>query len=216
MSDRPFRWAVWFASLCLLVLIGSAVVALMGCNQSPGLPSPELQPPAQAASSGTGAQKLTLDEAQREYLWQIEHHGLLLSKHGFGAIKAALVRNDAQAFHSLLAKDFTGAVYAQPREVRVTNDFLQVVRQQAAGESGLPLNGSQFVERLLAYRHSFVKPPQVAINLMKLAPAEPDNLDSPLWQGSCQLRMWGESVPGQPTEVVLNLEYGIPSLLRRI
>jgi hypothetical protein len=192
------------------MLLAFPSLALVGCNQSSGLPQPDPPGLADAASSGTSAQKLSLDEAQREYLWQIEHHGMLLSKHGFGAVKAALVANNPLALSSLLAKDFTGSVYAQPREVRVTNDFLQVVRQQDAGKPGRTLNGGEFVERLLAYRRSFAKPPQVAINLMKLAPTEPDNLESPLWQGSCQLRMWGESVPGQPTEVVLNLEYRIP------
>src|SRR5207248_1026193 len=74
----------------------------------------------------------------------------------------------------------------------------------------VPVNTVQFVERLLSYRRLFGRPPSVSISLMKLAPEERDNLESRYWKGSCLLRMWGETAPGQPTEVSLNLEYRIP------
>ncbi len=220
----------WLIAAC--VTLGG-----MGCNGAPGEPNPDTAltrsgDRATTARSGdrattgerdltadrgtTGAPsedntpKPTLDERQREYLWQIEHCGNLLVKYGFGPIKKALLCGNAQVLADLLAEDFTGAIYENPREVRVSNDFLQVVRQQEAGNQRRTLDAAQFVERLLSYRRSFSRPPKVGINLMKLAPVERDNLDSPSWQGSCLLRMWGESVPGQPMEVSLNLEYRIP------
>jgi hypothetical protein len=186
------------------------ILASTGCNRvaveptaAQGSTVPDIQEEVRTAD-------LTLDENQRNYLWQIEHYGNLLVKHGFGLIKKALIREDAQALAGLLSKDFTGAVFDQPREVHVANEFLQVVRQQEVNDRRVTMDPLQFVERLLAYRRSFSQPPSVAMNLMKLAPEERDNLDSPYWRGSCLLRLWGEAAPGQPTEVSLNLEYRIP------
>ena len=44
-----------------------------------------------------------LEKDQREYLWQVEHHGLILSRHGFSRLAQALRRNEPAAFLSLLA-----------------------------------------------------------------------------------------------------------------
>jgi hypothetical protein len=162
------------------------------------------------AAPETMATKLSLTEEQRQYLWQIEHFGNVLVKHGFGAIKLALTTGDAQALASFLAGDFTGATYAEPSEVRLSDDFVEVARRQDAGQSRLPLDPEQFVQLLLSYRRNFGRPPRVAMNLMRLAPDETDNLNSPYWRGSCLLRLWGDAAsPGRPTEITLTLEYRI-------
>ena len=68
-------------------------------------------------------------------------------------------------------------------------------------------DAEQFLARLLAYRRSFGQPPQVAINLMKLAPEEAGNLQSASWKGSCLLRLWGAAAPGQPMRLYGNLNH---------
>src|SRR5262249_51158957 len=40
----------------------------------------------------------------------------------------------------------------------------------------------------------------------KLRPSDADNLDAS-WQGTAQLRIWGQHGPGQPAEVILYLAY---------
>src|SRR5207248_2074904 len=110
--------------------------------------------PAKSESSG-----LALEEAQREFLWEVEHHGLLLGKHGFQPLAAALRRADAAALAALLAPDFTGKDLQKPREVAVRNDFAQVVRREDAGQPPAVLTAAQFVERLLEYRSKFAQPP---------------------------------------------------------
>src|SRR5438552_3748824 len=57
-----------------------------------------------------------LDQEQREFLWQVEHHGLLLSRTGFRAVADALVRADQVALRELLAPDFAGEVVREPKE----------------------------------------------------------------------------------------------------
>jgi hypothetical protein len=62
------------------------------------------------------------------------------------------------------------------------------------------------VARLFADRKKFSRPPQVKLALMALAPIDLHDLDG-LWEGTCQLRMWGEVTPGVPAEVLLYLKY---------
>jgi len=161
------------------------------------------------ASSSEEPPPLTLPSSEREYLWQLEHHGNLLTRHGFSALGGALRQGDAAALTALLSADFTGQVPQHPREARLDADFAQVIRQEDTGEQPLLLDRTQFVARLLAYRRLFPRPPQVKLALMALAPTVRGDLDS-LWQGACQLRMWGEVASGQPGEVVLYLQYRLP------
>src|SRR5258708_1577339 len=131
MIARRFRWAFWLTSLALVGLAICITIGVIGCGQRAEHIEPLTPKPDSPA-------ELTLADSQREHIWQIEHHGNLLTKHGFGAFKKALIRADAKSLATVLSKDFTGAVYDNPREVRLSNDFLQVVRQQEAGNRRVP------------------------------------------------------------------------------
>jgi hypothetical protein len=150
-----------------------------------------------------------LDEGQREYLWEIEHQGLVLSRHGFTRLADGLSQNDRSALAALLAPEFAGQTLRDPREVRVANEYVNVVRQEDGGQPAASLTTEQFIDGLLSYRKLFSRPPKVQMSLMTLAPVSRGDFDS-LWQGRCQLRMWGETSPGQPGEVVLQLQYQLP------
>jgi FG-GAP-like repeat len=202
------------ASRALALVVAAACFPLAGCNRSLGEPEAQATSVAApgkavlASQTGNPVPDLTLEESQRDYLWQIEHHGNLLAKYGFGQIKPALAKGDRKALSALLAGDFRGAIYAQPHEVRLNNDFLQVVRKQEAKERHT-LTAPEFLAQLGSFRQVFGPPPKVAMNLMKLAPEEAGNLESPIWQGSCLLRMYGQTARGEPVEISLNLEYRI-------
>src|SRR5262249_2564138 len=96
-----------------------------------------------------------MDEEQREYLWQIEHHGNVLSQVAFPALAGALKGADEKALTNLLATGFVGGLPDQPDEVSVRNDFLEVVRQTDTGKPQTKLEANQFVNRLLDYRRFF-------------------------------------------------------------
>src|SRR5262245_52576651 len=79
--------------------------------------------PASGEGTTPGAPAdLTLAKEQREYLWQVEHHGLILSRRGFSRIAKVLKDNDAGALLALFADGFEGEVPGQPREVRFERD----------------------------------------------------------------------------------------------
>lgn len=203
MSRRRRLWFIWLVSLLLLAGLGLAAYWHVSARNGT---APRLD--SAGDSSYPTRTALTLSVEEREYLWQLEHHGNVLSRHGFRALADALRRGDAAALSALLSADFTGQVAKHPRQVRLDADFAQVIRDEDAGEP-LRLDRSQFVARLLGFRRPFGRPPQIKLALMGLSPSVRGDLDS-TWQGSCQLRMWGETAARQPSEVVLSFQYRLP------
>lgn len=183
-----------------------------------------LRPPPSAAdepAAEISPPSPTMADVQRQFLWEVEHHGQVLSQRGFRLFADALSRADVQALTGLLAPDFRGQVLEQPRAVRLANDFVDIVRLEDAGHARAVLTREQFRDRLLEYRRFFTQPPKVQLALMTLSPTIRENLDSP-WQGTCQLRLWGETAPAllsaeekgagvqAPGEVTLSLQYQVP------
>jgi hypothetical protein len=198
-----------------LSLIWLALMAVAGCaSAGVYLYAHRAGSSAITVSRGTPIEEpvpaaATMDEAQREYLWQIEHHGNVLTRspYGFKALGHALSQADKPAVTRLLAPNFAGTTLGHPREeVRVANDFAEVVREQPGNGQSERLTGEQFVAELLKYRAQFSRPPKVNIALMGLRPKQHQDLDG-LWQGSGQLRMWGQMGKDQPREVILSLKY---------
>jgi hypothetical protein len=148
-----------------------------------------------------------MDEEQREFLWQVEHHGNVLAQIGFPALAGALKQADEKSLAAVLSSGFVGELPSEPGEVSLHNQFVDVVRQSDAGKTPLRFDAKQFIAKLLEYRHFFghsVKGSKIA--LMKLRPTQESNLDGP-WEGTGQLRITGEKAPGQPAEVVVYLRY---------
>jgi len=186
------RFVIWV--ICL---------ALVGCRGRASVESVQTEPESEPAAPALKV----MDEEQRQYLWQIEHHGNVLSRVGFSALAAALKQDDEKALAGLLASGFTGEIPQQPTEVLIHNEFVDVVRQTDAGKPPAKVDSAQFVSKLIEYRRFFKQSVKGAkISLMKLRPIREDNLDAP-WEGTAQLRLWGEREAGKPGEVVVYLKY---------
>src|SRR5437870_4020699 len=97
----------WSGTLGLLAacLGGILVFAYRGDRPLPQA----LEPAAESALPAVPLQS-RMDEAQRAYLWDIEHHGLLLSRYGFGPWADALSRADWDRLRGICAADFQGNV----------------------------------------------------------------------------------------------------------
>jgi hypothetical protein len=148
-----------------------------------------------------------MGQEQQANLWDIEHHGNVLTRLGFASLTTALREDDAKALAALLAPDFEGGLPREPNEVSIRNESLDVTRQMDAGKPPMRVGADQFLGKLLEYRAFFkhtVKGSKLA--LMKLRPSDDKNIDAP-WQGTGQLRIWGEREPGQPAEVIVYLAY---------
>jgi hypothetical protein len=201
-----------FRSQVLLWLFGGvvAVVAALGAYwrvSNWDRPAEDADPVCPGEGDDSDA-TLTLSESQRTYLWDIEHGGNLLVKYGFGPLTAALRKADASALLSALGEDFQGRAPQEVKETAWKSDHLTVVRRKDSGPSQVPLSRTEFVERLLDYRRQFHQEPRVKLALMKLSPLGSDD-QAETWQGTGQLRMWGEKAPGEPAEVVVYLSYTV-------
>src|SRR6516162_2576702 len=117
MLDRRLRRFLWLAPLALVVSAGLGVA----WYTTRGDAGASLAPPAASRISPAPESDtdLPLDEAQRAFLWEVEHHGLLLGRHGFQPLADALSRGDTAALGNILAEDFSGEMLSEPREVRV-------------------------------------------------------------------------------------------------
>ena len=151
----------------------------------------------------------TLPQSEREYLWQVEHHGLMLGQIAFLPLAHALEAADSDRLTSLLAGAFQGQVPSHPRKMRFRSDIATVERDQDDGEPPLLLSRDQFVGRLLEYRRELGGRPQVKVSLMSLSSERRPALDG-IWLGTCLLRIWGETTAGKPAEVTLILSFRLP------
>jgi hypothetical protein len=190
----PFTWSVG------VLLLAGAGFGAFWFTRSPSAPRAPEQPDDSMPA-------LSLPDEERARLWEIEHHGNLLAKHGFGPLAAALQKADAAALERLLAADFHGTDLERPTEAALHNELLDVVRHTDAGHTA-PVDRAGFVERLLGWRRLFATPPKVKLALMGLSPVSPASPDGP-WQGSGQLRLWGEHAKGKPAEVIVYLKYTV-------
>jgi hypothetical protein len=194
MSHRTLVW--------LGFLVVTAALGLVGFKS--------LCPTARSPDGAAGAEEeppLVLDGEQKEYLWQIEHHGNVLSRHGFKALAAALEKADGAALDRLLAPDFTGQAPPPEGGVGLHTDVLDVVRH-GPDLAPVTLGRTPFVDRLLELRRVFGPAVKAKLALMGLAPATWGDLEGP-WQGTGQLRLWGEWEKGKPAEVIAYLRYRV-------
>jgi len=202
MSHRRRLSLIWLCGLAVAACAGAGV--FLYAHRSPGDTRPDPEDPPRPV----------MDEAQRAYIWEIEHHGLTLGTYGFRPLADALSRADRPALTALLAPGFTATTLNHPRTVRFSSDYAQVVREEDAGAAPTRLDRPRFVDQLLKLRRPFTSPPRVQLALMALRPAEREQMDGP-WQGTCLLRMWGEIGKGKPAEVALHLAYRLSQPTKR-
>ena len=122
MSDRKRRSLAWLA---VFVALGISV----GCELRANRSSPASGQAAQTSPSPPSV----MATSQSEYLWDIEGHGNKLARTNYGlkALGNALSRADKKALENILADNFQGEVLGKPiEEIRVANDFCDVIRQQ--------------------------------------------------------------------------------------
>jgi len=191
------------AVLRWLCCLGFACVWAAGCADR-STPSP-----SESASPSAGEEFVLepMDSHQQAFLWDVEHHGNILSRIGFAALTKALRDGDSNALAALLAPDFTGGLLREPIQAAVHDAVLDVVRESDSGKPVQVVDGTQFLAKLLGYRATCAHSVDgCKMALMKLRPTDRENRDAP-WQGTGQLRLWGQTRRGQPAELILYLAY---------
>jgi hypothetical protein len=151
---------------------------------------------------------LTLGEKDRRFLWDAEHHGLLLAEYGFKPLAAALGKRDARAIGTMMTPAFEGRAPRQARRVAVDADFAEVSRLEGDGRSYEKLDRDGFARWLVGRLSIFGPDPAAKISVTSLRPADRDRLDG-LWIGGIRMRVWGSTARGSPAELQYYARIGI-------
>jgi hypothetical protein len=151
-----------------------------------------------------------LDEAERNYLWDIEHHANILHDVAFKRASKALAKGDGKALQEMLIEGFSAELPGNSKPVKLDTDLVHFQRSRIDDGPSVAADANQFVASLLALRALYHQEPKAKLSIMQLAPVEGRQGREGLWKGTCLLRMWGEADPGQPTEVVQQWEITVP------
>ena len=207
MAVRHFRITLLVCALMLLAVCAALATTRFTRLWSRSAAVPPVQPGvAQKIAESEDVLSAGLDANEKKLLWDIEHHGNLLTKFGFKVLADALARADVPGMTEIFAPDFCGEIPVSSQNFSVSRDFAEVSRERVDGQKYAPLDRGRFMARLMDYRLRFGQPPRVEMKLIKLAPEIRTDFAGP-WNGSCALRMSGEMGPGQPGEITLQLQY---------
>lgn len=176
------------------------------------LPTPETDVAREVVEAPAEPEPWTLEPEVREFLWDMEHHGNVLGKLGFGAIKAALIADDEDALREIVSPDFTGSTLAETDDVTVRNAVLAGVRRQPVGDERTPLDRDGLVAFLFDAVRSFHEPPRIGFGVKHISPEDPADLEKP-WYVKCFFQLRGETEPGAPREIecILKLRLARPT-----
>jgi HEAT repeat protein len=145
---------------------------------------------------------LELPEAERERLWDIEHHVNLLNQYGLAKLSAAVKAADEAAVAKILAAEFSGSEPPAGGGLKTTG--FAAVDRRAAGDKPVSLDRSQFAARLLEWRKLFDPAPSVSFNTATLGPKDAAKPDGP-WEGNVLVRVAGPAAGGGVAEVTATM-----------
>jgi hypothetical protein len=151
-----------------------------------------------------------LDSAERNYLWDVEHHANILHDVAFKRTSKALISGDEKALKEMLLEGFTGDLPPESKAVKVDTELVHYHRVRLDDDTPVAADADQFVASLLALRKLYHQEPKAKVSIMQLSPVEGRKGRDGLWKGTCLVRMWGEADPGQPTEVIQQWEFIVP------
>src|SRR5262245_3802128 len=199
-----------------LLLAGLGALLLMGVLSAGyhGLwPSGASAPPLAWNAASPSPFGPLLSDADRRFLWEIEHRVVVLDQSFFRPMAGAVVRHDRSRLVEYLAPEFAGWTLDRARADRpeLERDYVAVRRCRSEQARIGPLGPSEFIDQLLSYAHEFEDDCQAQIIVVHLAPDSRETLDG-AWHGVGRLRLWGHGVGGKPTELVLNLDFELRSI----
>jgi hypothetical protein len=199
-----------------LLLIAGLSLLTASCSDSGRPPPPALNGPDQnesAAKDSVPTDVPLLADEEREYIWDLEHHGNLLVKFGLKPMAEALIRADRTSLLNLIATKFSGQTLGNPHEVHMRSEFGEAVRLEDSGSASQTLTAEAFADQLLALRAPFGRAPKASFSLMTLSPIQRGDLEGE-WLGTSMLRMWGETQPDQPREVTAFMSFRVAKPVR--
>jgi len=169
--------------------------------------------------------------ADRQHLWQVEHHGGLLREFGWRTMADALMRGDRDTMRRCLSDDFQGTLFsehrsvddrrsgslpvrtpsvAEPSRAVVATDTLDeqfgLVRSRRGSQTE-SINADGLVDWLLALISGFDRRGlEIKFHLMSVKPEVPSDLERD-WSGNCKLVIQGQRGSTRPGSLVIEFDF---------
>jgi hypothetical protein len=159
-----------------------------------------------ATGSSTGSEGDALPDADRKYVWDIEHVALILDVHVFPRIGKAIREADAAALAAFLNDDFQSRLIEDESHESARYPFADFRWLGDPKDAAPQANKEEFVAYLLRQRSLFIKPTKADVRLMRLSPVKRGEMDG-TWQGTMKIRIAGERTDGRPAEIELNGQF---------
>lgn len=189
----------------LLIPVVLCIVAVYCVLRMRGLRS---DPPPSAPVAKTEEKSLPLNEKERTYIWDCEHHGQEISQRGLKILGAAIQNASANHLRKILPADFKGGWVQESHPVRLAADYAEIVRHEDQGQPMQSVGRDEFIARILKLRGEIAVMEKLKFSLLTLSPVVRYELAGP-WEGSAVLWLAGRSAAKGPVEIVLNLRFGL-------
>ena len=190
----------------ILVLVG--IGAICGILFFPADPEP------QEPSADVPAVHEPLPDSDREFLWEAEHRGLLLTKFGWNPALRALAKDSVPAsIERILAADFTAEWQADAKPLETQTEGLTAHRGMQSDQTESPsvtdkevLNASEFAAELVKRRQQFGDEIRTHFKLLAVYPVDRNAPDGS-WNGRGRITLTGTSESGQQLVCQLGISY---------
>ncbi len=211
MGRTKFPPAVTLVVLAILVgaLLGTASAFLMRSQSqavhSVAAPdttskSPDLSPPAEP---------IALPEADRQLIWDAEHHALELSRRAIPQLTRALKERNLDALLGQFAGEFEGSLPSLENSASRSHGPLHTRVYSASPELGTT-DSEEFCHALLRLIASFERVDGAQLAVTEFRP-ESQSSTEPCWGGRWKLRLWGTTVDS-PCEFVMDGTFRVASV----
>ena len=185
------------------------VVVFSGCDGENRGPDQHAAP-----EGGKSDQRSLISEADREYIWKIEHHANLLKEHGLSRLAEAVSSQDAAALQGMFPPDFLGTVPPTSNHgFRFQSDTF-TVRAEVADDShkSLTIERGPFVRWMLdRLAEVNVGDLKVRTHVITFSPVNPDQFNG-RWSGTGKIEISSRGEAGALADLVLHVDFALDEL----
>lgn len=155
------------------------------------------------------APEYLLDEAETARLWEMEHHGNLLSKHGFKPFVKALQQQDREQLLAVFPEDFSAQHidFEKTQPTKIQTEVIDAARYEVTHGESRVLPRSEFVDWYLEQRQRFADDPlpNGRFDVMTIFPPD-EEAGEPYWSLTCINRLWGAARDGGQLEILVRMK----------
>lgn len=200
LTKKNWHWP----GVSLLLILCSSILQL-GCNNSDTPQSKSVGPNSFKVKEVVKEKpSYSLSDDQTAYLWDLEHSGNVLGKHGFKPLIKAIVENDRTRIVEILGEpDCTLVDSTEDSKTTYTTPAVQLTRE--TGEQKRSLTVAEIADWWLEKRAMFSvdSAPKIRFDVKRISPPKEDEF----WTVESICRMWGEATDGGPLEIVLAIHF---------